>query len=294
MATEIGSPIDEPKIDWRNIELTQARITRWAERMREFAREATGREDEVIGRIVRFQIADGYAEYVVFDTKPLQLVHVPESYNISDAHMRGLTLKDIRALVNFDKRWASLRDEHEEYFASLPIGTIVHYDEGFGKFVRCVRVEGAKGNRLKPIALVGNWSEYDLPRRSADGSVRYSSGGRLMEPGFTFEPNYGSIWERYDADRRAWSMRGLTAEGTAHLNEIGRARFAEQRYQAPFDPTTAEPIDLTLPEPTDEEKAVAVLARKVNLVREAVGEHPREQTVEAYRAMLDTVIAIAQ
>ena len=294
MAAIFRAPIDPPEFDFRaGHDVWERQEKEYIAQLAEIARHRGG-NDPLIGRVAKFQIADGYAQYMVAKVRPLELWHLAllDGYSISPAHARGLRLADIRANVGFEDAWAKLADDHDSYFASLPIGSIVHYDEGFGKFVRCVRVEGERGHRLKPIALVGNWDAYDLPRRNPDGSVGYSSGGRLMEPGFTFEPNYSSIWERYDAEKREWSMRGLTAAGTAHLNEIGRARFAQKRYQAPFDPTTAEPIDLTLPEATAEEQALAVYAQRLQRIAAAASETPRtlDEARKAYRNVRALVV----
>ena len=290
MATLIASPIPEPRIDWRDLDGTRKRLAAWSKRIAEYSRSETRKSDEAIGRTVKFSIADGYAEYVVYDTSPLHLIHVPESYDISAAHMRGLKLADIRALVEYDKRLEAMFDSHEAYYANLPVGTVVHYDNGFAQFVRCVRVDGPVGKRLRPIALVGNWREYDLPRRNPDGSVYLGSHAKWIAEGECFEPNYGSIWERYDAKGREWSMRGLTPEGNAHLNEIGRARFAELRYQAPFDPTTAEAIDLTPPALDREQEELAVYVQRFQHIASLVNETPR--TLDEARATYRIVQAL--
>jgi hypothetical protein len=287
MATLIASPITEPRIDWSDFEVTNRRIEAWAIALAENAR-GRGRIDPEIGRIVKFSIADGYAEYVVFGTRPLQLIHVPESYDISGAHMRGLTLSDVRALVEYDRHIESMFDAHEDYYANLPVGTIVHYDNGFGQFVRCERVEGPKGKRLRELALVGNWDDYDLPRRMPDGSIHFGYHAEGVIEGRQMEPNYGSIWERYDAKGREWSMRGL--DNTDHLNEIGKARFAEQRYQAPFDPTTEPAIDLTPPPIEGEALAMAAYVQRMHLIRQAMGDEP--QTLDEARAKYAEIRAL--
>lgn len=60
-----------------------------------------GRSAPLVGKMVRFQIADGYAEYMVASQKPLQLIHlnVADGYQIPDAHVRGLRLADVREMV---------------------------------------------------------------------------------------------------------------------------------------------------------------------------------------------------
>ncbi len=64
-----------------------------------------GRSAPLVGKVVRFQIADGYAEYMVASQKPLQLMHlnVGDGYQIPDAHVRGLNLTDVREMVRAER-----------------------------------------------------------------------------------------------------------------------------------------------------------------------------------------------
>lgn len=59
------------------------------------------RAGKVEGGLIRFPVADGYAIYLVISSSPLVLQHVPtgDAWRISDAHMRGLKLKDVQAML---------------------------------------------------------------------------------------------------------------------------------------------------------------------------------------------------
>lgn len=68
----------------------------------ELARAQSGDDgDELVGEVVRFQIADGHAQYMVWRIAPLQLIHLSlsDAYRIAAAHERGLDLDDIREEV---------------------------------------------------------------------------------------------------------------------------------------------------------------------------------------------------
>lgn len=67
-------------------------------------------EGEVVGAFVRFQIADGYANYVVTKAKPLtlQCVALGDGYQIPMAHMRGIRKADILAMIKQEKAWNEL------------------------------------------------------------------------------------------------------------------------------------------------------------------------------------------
>jgi hypothetical protein len=55
----------------------------------------------LLGEVVRWQRADGYAQYMVWQTKPLQLIHLDllDGYAIEPALIRGLRVADIKAMV---------------------------------------------------------------------------------------------------------------------------------------------------------------------------------------------------
>lgn len=65
---------------------------------------------DCVGEVVRFPIADGQAQYMVWSHKPLSLIHLPlgDAWNIPEAHARGLRLADIRDMVNREKAIADL------------------------------------------------------------------------------------------------------------------------------------------------------------------------------------------
>src|SRR3990172_1715372 len=72
----------------------------YIERLAACARDVQCSEpDPIIGKVVRFPYADGYAQYLVWSVRPLQLVHLDlgDGWAIPDAHARGLRLTDIRA-----------------------------------------------------------------------------------------------------------------------------------------------------------------------------------------------------
>lgn len=60
--------------------------------------------------IIRFSVADGYAQYLVKSLSPLQLQHIPygDAYRIPDAHLRGLTSADVSRMIEGDKRMKEL------------------------------------------------------------------------------------------------------------------------------------------------------------------------------------------
>jgi hypothetical protein len=56
-----------------------------------------------VGEIIRFQVADGYAEYMVASMKPVELVHIPlgDAWNFQYAHL--LTAKEVQESIDREK-----------------------------------------------------------------------------------------------------------------------------------------------------------------------------------------------
>jgi len=67
-----------------------------------------------------------------------------------------------------------IQDESQKFLQSQKPGAILHYHDGFGQYVRQIVVKDGGVNKLKAIALVGNWDKnHDLPRRSANGTINH-------------------------------------------------------------------------------------------------------------------------
>jgi len=106
MATVYRAPEPAPDIDYRDWQKYEADEAAYIERMQIAARLGNAGKP-LVGEIVRFPIADGYAQYIVWNTKPLTLVwlEVGDAWSIPDAHSRGLRLADVEAMVRYEQRW---------------------------------------------------------------------------------------------------------------------------------------------------------------------------------------------
>ena len=101
---------------WMQIE------TDYLERLKTFARqEAVPPQDvDLIGEIIRFPRGDGYAQYMVWTTRPLQLIWIElgDAWQVEDALIRGLRLADVRAQVDGERKWRELIARKREEVAS--------------------------------------------------------------------------------------------------------------------------------------------------------------------------------
>ena len=66
---------EAPELNWEDIEQYDKDCAELIERLRETFKERNNNKN--VGEIIKFQVADGYAEYMVAATKPVELIHLP-------------------------------------------------------------------------------------------------------------------------------------------------------------------------------------------------------------------------
>lgn len=153
--------------------------------------------------------------------------------------------EEILGSIGMSKLFDGLAKNHDNFYANLTPGQTIHYQNGFDQWVRCeVVITGDDGEKkLKPIALVGEWREHDLPKRMRDGSIYNGYHANQIIKGETMTPNASNLFEA----------------GCKPRNGI--------------DPTTLVPISLAVPAMTDEEDAKAKLWQKVAKIGEIVNDN---------------------
>lgn len=82
----------------------------YIERLRKFCKENTDSNSPLVGEIVRTHVADNFANYMVYRTKPLQLIHVPvgDAYHADPVWIRGLRLSDVKKQIEGEKAWKEI------------------------------------------------------------------------------------------------------------------------------------------------------------------------------------------
>lgn len=60
---------------------------------------------DLLGEVVRWGRGDGVAAYMVWNTRPLELIHLAlgDAWQVEDALIRGLRLSDIQQMVKYDR-----------------------------------------------------------------------------------------------------------------------------------------------------------------------------------------------
>jgi hypothetical protein len=110
--------------------------------------------------------------------------------------VKDFIVEDILRALRFDDFWKQQHQKHVDYYDTLRLGQIVHYDNGFRNYIRCTVVLNDVGKKaLQPIAMVGAWRQYDLPHYSRGGEIIYGHYPEMIKDKKTFTPNEGSIYE---------------------------------------------------------------------------------------------------
>lgn len=78
--------------------------------------EEMGYGGKHFGEIMRFPVADGYAQYMVAKARPFTLVHLAlgDGWHIPAAHARGLTLADLEDELKRQKFWQEIADKQKQ------------------------------------------------------------------------------------------------------------------------------------------------------------------------------------
>jgi len=183
--------------------------------------------------------------------------------------VKVFTTAEVKHAVGMASAFAQMDNENDAFYASLKLGQIVHYHNSFGQFVRCEVVMGTTVHDktmhkcLKPIALVGDWKSYDLPRRLPNGEVDLGYQAEKIAKGDCFEPNYGCI---YESGERSGS----------HFDT---------------DPSKLPALDLSVPELTADAEATAKLWKAVEAARAVLENHKVTDPKARLTAALATIQA---
>ena len=97
---------EAPELNWEDIEQYDKDCAELIERLRQTFKERNNNKN--VGEIIKFQVADGYAEYMVTSMKPVELIHLPfwDSYQSETAQL--MTAKAIQEKIDLKNMWNKL------------------------------------------------------------------------------------------------------------------------------------------------------------------------------------------
>ena len=100
--------IELPKFDFKNFnyEEHQKKENAYIEKLRQFCFKR--KRGKNVGEIIKFQVADGYALYMVASMRPLELIHIPlgDAYDFQYVHL--MTPKEVQESIDREKAIAKL------------------------------------------------------------------------------------------------------------------------------------------------------------------------------------------
>jgi hypothetical protein len=99
MAKIYSSPITEPTLDWQNPNDWQTKEEGFKADLKAKLLERNPKGKNV-GEVIKFQVADGYAEYMVASMKPMELIYLNllDGYQSEFAHL--MTAKAVQDKLN--------------------------------------------------------------------------------------------------------------------------------------------------------------------------------------------------
>lgn len=159
---------------------------------------------------------------------------------------QAFTTEQIEQYIAVETFWKKTAEDSDDFYNSLKLGQIVHYNNGFNNYVRC---EVTADKQLLPMALVGEWKSYDLPRRYLNGQPCYGHYAQCISEQKTFHPHSSNIFE---CQRKA--------------NDI--------------DPRSLPAIDLNLPPMTPEQQAVADKYVRLDKIQAIVRESVKPDKID--------------
>ena len=88
----------------------------YIDKLRKYCKQHTDSKNAMVGVIFRIPMGDGSANYMVFRTKPLEMIHVPtgDAWDAPDYQTRGVTLADIKEQVKFDNYIKGLQKKQKK------------------------------------------------------------------------------------------------------------------------------------------------------------------------------------
>jgi hypothetical protein len=98
----VPSEIRKPKLDFTDFEAYERDCERYENEIRAWINQ-NGYNGKNAGEIIRFQVADGYARYMVLQMRPTALIHIDtmDAWHFQYAHI--LSAKEIQDAIDKEK-----------------------------------------------------------------------------------------------------------------------------------------------------------------------------------------------
>lgn len=218
----------------------------------------------MIGKTFRHGYADANPQWEVKSARG-KGVYVCRIINCPDyaGHEQLFSTEQINAFIGFEKVMQQHFARSDDFYANLKPGQIVHYCNGGNQWLRC-KAERQNGQMvIIPIALVGEWREYDLPHRNRTGELTEGYHAKAIRDGKPFNTPASNLYE--------------CSERPKHLHRN-------------INPNDLPAIKLDVPPPTPKEIAITALWRKLKDVESVLNDHKENDP----NKLLNQIRAIVQ
>jgi hypothetical protein len=106
MAKVYSAPVDPPVVDYTNYDMAthDKQEREYLDKLATLARQ--NGKSPLLGKEIRWQRGDGYARYLVWNTKPLELIwlELGDAWDVEEPLIRGLRVSDVKEMVERSER----------------------------------------------------------------------------------------------------------------------------------------------------------------------------------------------
>jgi len=108
----VPSGIKVPEFNWKDVKQYEKDCEQFKADLKAFL--VKRKNGKLVGEVVRFPVADGYAEYMVAGLSPVELIHLPlwDEYQFEYAHL--MTAKEIQDRIESERMLAELFGKKKE------------------------------------------------------------------------------------------------------------------------------------------------------------------------------------
>jgi len=100
--------IEVPEVSFTDFRAYQKACDDYIEKLRQQCILNSKVSDKNIGEVIKFPVADGYALYMVYSMKPLELIHIATMDAWQSEFAELLTPAKVREMIERDKKIAEL------------------------------------------------------------------------------------------------------------------------------------------------------------------------------------------
>lgn len=203
--------------------------------------------------IVRKSLGGAWLCEIVNDPIEIDGKTYPGEYNgTKKSFMSHEILTSLAMVAMFD----GIADENQKFLQSQKPGTILHYHNSFGQYVRREVVRVGNVNKLKSIALVGKWDKHDLPKRYDNGEIYHPFHAKKI-------------------------LTGELDDGLQCSTTYEHPRFVKPGGDAnKIDPRKLDPINLEVPPLEGDAKVATELWQLIEKVQAALNPPTEERRQE--------------